>query len=198
MKKNIIVVMILAMWLLLSVGPALADEPEKSYNQLIKENAELRLKSSGQIVSTYRIGKGDSLAKIAAKVGVNKNDLVSANPGIDFSVHLNPGTVIRYPVDMKREIEKTNSTVSGLKDTIATLKDAVDSLSDTADNIAESTGVAVTEALKPLKKLRNDVIDTYHVGLANLLLSLIILLIVINLVRVVRKIRAPIKEGKDS
>jgi LysM repeat protein len=121
--------------------------------------APLRLQTAGPVTTPYTVGKGDSLAVIAAQYDLRWQDIAAVNP--DINAHkLRPGQVIQLPgkvnLASKKTVAlpkvKTPAVVAGGK-TITYKVQKGDSLS----TIAHRHGVKVAD-IKQLNTLTSDLI----------------------------------------
>jgi LysM repeat protein len=175
--KKICAAVFIGLWCLTVIMPVMAEEPPKTYKQLFSENEELRSRTtaSSQIVATYKVVKGDSLSSIAIKVEVDKKDLRAANPGVDFGA-LVAGTAIRYPVDIQKEIGKTNDAVTNLGKTVDTLKTTVSNLVTRTETIAKESATAVSTEIKKVNTNLDSVFKLTILNSALILLAVVMIM----------------------
>jgi len=112
------------------------------------------------VAETYVIKKGDTLGAIAKAEGVNLNDLMAANPGIDPK-RLRIGQEIHIPAAGGHAPEAAGAAIAGAAPPSGTVPVASGTYTvkkgDTLGKIARAQGTTVA-ALKKTNKLTNDTI----------------------------------------
>lgn len=120
---------------------------ELQVGQVIKVNAKQPArssKSSGTKIMTYKVKKGDTLAKIAAKYSTNTQEIASIN-GIHTIDHLRIGQLINVPA--KQPVVASNTTKSGKSSKGGGILVYVVKAGDTLWDIAKSFGTTVEDIM---------------------------------------------------
>jgi len=124
--------------------------------------------SSSEKITTYKVEKGDTLAKVASKFGISKNTIMYANTNVKDNA-LKVGQVLTIlPVDVSYTVKKGDNLSSiakahkALASDIAEYNDITDKSLKIGDKIIVPGGVAIkkVEAPRPIVKVEQDQTET--------------------------------------